>query len=182
MRGIGWAVALGAMASLVPGWARPVDLHALHRSRLTPVHAPAGTSETQFARKIGRGLQRFTNRTGTEACADLCRSPQGAWGAIPVSIGAHAACSTLRECPEGMTPVGRMIHSHPDAAGFEPNAVDFALRNKPLIEGMWWNAGDPTLFSDADYAEPGYLVVQGHLYFQAGRGTERRLGPVDAPR
>ena len=152
-----------------------VDLRALHRQALPEIVLDA-PDEATFARRAGASLSRYSGRTGFEACADICRSPQGTFGALPVSIGAHAACSTLRQCPKGMKPTGRLLHSHPTEARFVANEVDFYLQGKPFRPDTWWTAGDPGLFSDADYAEPGYMIVYGQVWFQRGPGTDQRVG------
>ncbi len=177
----GWVL---AFVMLVPTFSfaqsSPVDLKRLPRSYLQEERAPAHYTEVQFAKQVGQSLNRYSSRTGYEACADICRSSTGTWAALPVSIGSHTSCSTLRMCPAGSKAVGRMIHSHPVERQFEANGVDFALRGLPFIPGRIWFADDPRLFSEADYREPGYMVVYGQLYFQKGKGTEASLGVVGA--
>lgn len=168
----GFLLLLLGMASV-----QGVDLRTLVRTDLGLQRASHTTSEVGFARQVGQTLHRYSSRTGLEGCADLCQSPQGAWSAQAVSIGSHTSCSTLRQCPAGYR-FQHTVHSHPIERRFEANAVDFALRQRPYQAGVWWEADDPRLFSEADYQEPGYLAVQGGLWFQRGRGTEVYLGPL----
>lgn len=157
-----------------------VDLKRLPRSYLQEESAPSHHTEVEFAKQVGQSLNRYSSRTGYEASADICRSSTGVWSALPVSIGSHTSCSTLRVCPAGSRVIGRMIHSHPVEKEFEANGADFAIRGIPFVPGRIWIADDPRLFSDADYREPGYMVVYGQLYFQKGKGTEVSLGRVGA--
>jgi hypothetical protein len=152
-----------------------VDLWSLQRHALPEIILDA-PDEATFVRRAGASLSRYSGRTGFEACGDICKAPDGSFGILPVSIGAHAACSTLRQCPKGMKLTGRLIHSHPTEARFMANPVDFYLQGKPYQANTWWTAGDPGVFSEADYVEPGYLVVYGQVWFQRGVGTEIRVG------
>lgn len=154
-----------------------VNLWSLQRHSLTQITLEA-PDEATFVRRAGATLSRYSGRTGFEACADICRAPDGTFGILPVSIGAHAACSTLRRCPKGMRLTGRFLHSHPTETRFLANEVDFYLQGKPYQPNTWWTAGDPGLFSEVDYAEPGYMIVYGQVWFQNGVGTEVRIGTL----
>lgn len=136
------------------------------------------TDEVSFAKTVGRVLNQYSSRTDFEACAEICRAPNGTWGSQPVSIGAHASCLTNNQCPKGMRPVGRTIHSHPTTRLFLANATDFSIWRKPYQANTWVTADDPALFSDSDFIRPGYLVVFGQLSFQNGPRDIRRLGSV----
>lgn len=56
--------------------------------------------------------------------------------------------------------------------------MDFYLKKIPYRPNQWWDTGDPYLFSDADYKEPGYLVVGGQVWFQARKGQQTLVGPI----
>lgn len=159
--------ALGTCATAVASVAWPPV------QRLFVERAPANTSEQEFARQVGRTLSRFSSRTGFEACAELCRAPNGAWSAQVLTIGAHAACLQTHECP-----TGRGIHSHPIERRFQANAVDAALWNNPRAAGTWVQAEDPAWPSPSDESAPGYLVVYGQLRLHAGAGRWHDLGPL----
>lgn len=149
--------------------------------RLTQIHGEAALSETDFARLVGQSLSRYSARTEYEACAELCRAPQGAWSAQVLTIGSHAACVQTHECPVGTRSIGRGIHSHPIARRFQANAVDAQVWGKPAVANTWVEADDPSLFSESDFNEPGYLAVFGQLYFQAGPKKIKNLGSLTTP-
>lgn len=141
----------------------------------------SGGSELAFAKHVGQTLSRYSARTEYEACANLCRSPSGNWVAEVVTIGSHSSCMVSNRCPSGTQDTGRLIHSHPSSRSFVANEVDFQAWGKPFLPNTRVQADDPTLFSESDFAHPGYLVVNGQLYYQQGPRFIRSLGPIASP-
>ena len=138
----------------------------------------------EFARKVGRILRDHSTATGTEACAMLCRSPLGTWGALPLTIGAHTACPIVNACPPGMTSTGVGIHSHPTTDTYIANAADMAVlggdEHLRRRAGQRVRGGNPEKFSAEDFAGgEGYLATGTTLYHQAGKRSIRNLGSLD---
>lgn len=152
-----------------------LDLNTLPRTPIG-VEQQSGGSEAQFAQQVGGVLQRYSVRTGYEACADICKTSTG-WNAHIVSIGSHMSCSTTRRCEQGRYQT--LIHSHPTERSFEANSMDAAVSRQGVKTGQTVHADDPRDFSEQDYTVPGYLVVYGQVWFQNGKGTERLIGPID---
>ena len=151
---------------------------------LPAVRGDATLDQDAFAQQVGRGLRDHSADTGTEACAMLCRTPSGTWGALPLTIGAHTACPVANVCPQGMTSTGVGIHSHPTADTYVANDADMALlgQEKHLRRrvGQSVRGGNPEQFSAEDFAGgEGYMVSGTTLYHQAGRRAVRNLGPLD---
>ena len=151
---------------------------------LQEVTGEEGQDQDAFAVQVGRVLRDHSARTGTEACAMICRAPSGTWGALPLTIGAHTACPVANVCPQGMTATGVGIHSHPTADTYVANEADMALlgQDKHLRRraGQSVRGGNPEQFSAEDFAGgEGYMVSGTTLYHQAGRRAVRNLGPLD---
>ncbi len=161
-----------------------IGAHALPVTFLPEVRGEAALDQDGFARKVGRVLRDHSATKETEACAMLCRAPSGAWGALPLTIGAHTACPVANVCPQGMTATGVGIHSHPTAETYVANEADMALlgQDKHLRRraGQSVRGGNPEQFSAEDFAGgEGYMVSGTTLHHQAGRRTVRNLGPLD---
>lgn len=152
-----------------------LDLNTLPRTVLG-VEAQHGGTEAQFAQKVAGVLQRYSVRTGYEACADICKTSDG-WFAQIVSIGSHMSCSTTRKCDQGRYQT--LIHSHPIERSFEANRMDETISRHGVKAGQTVAAEDPRDFSEQDYTVPGYLVVYGQVWHQQGKGTERLIGPIE---
>ncbi|WP_254575147.1 hypothetical protein [Stenotrophomonas acidaminiphila] len=153
---------------------------------LAEVTGEAGQDQDAFAQQVGSVLRDHSAATGTEACAMLCRAPSGAWGALPLTIGAHTACPVANVCPQGMTATGVGIHSHPTADTYVANEADMAVlgQDKHLRRraGQSVRGGNPEQFSAEDFdAGEGYMASGTTLYHQAGKRAVRAVGPLDAP-
>lgn len=109
------------------------------------IHGEAGQSIDQFARQIRKRIGRLSGRKQAEVCGAIYLR-NGVYGVDLGYTRQDLACAMDRT--DGFT--GQTIHTHPT-----------------------YSHG---LFSDNDYAAgPGYLVVNGELHHQSGRGTERRV-------
>lgn len=160
---------------MVSGPAFALDLNSLPRTSVG-TESQHGGSEDQFAQKVGGVLQRYSVRTGYEACADICKTSNG-WVAKIVSIGSHMSCSTTRRCDQGR--YHTLIHSHPIEGSFEANRMDEIISGQGVRAGQIVAAEDPRDFSEQDYTAPGYMVVYGQVWHQQGKGTERLVAPIE---
>jgi len=126
----------------------------------------------QFAVSISGPIARYTKNTQHEVCAQICKSPQGDWGAAVTTVGSHVMCPITSVCPEGMTATGQGIHSHPTGSTYKINAADKAV----LLSGPFYHLGakeargQTDVFSAEDFkAGPGYMVTdKGRLMHQDG--------------
>lgn len=160
---------------IISGSSFGLDLHSLPRTTIG-VEEQVGGTEDQFAKQVGGVLQRYSVRTGYEACADICKTADG-WSAKIVSIGSHMSCSTTRKCDRGCYQT--LIHSHPTERSFEANSMDERISRQGVKAGQVLAAEDPRDFSEQDYTIPGYMVVYGQVWHQQGKGTERLIGPIE---
>lgn len=141
---------------------------------LGEVTGQATMTRDEFAALVGAPLALHTRETGTEACAMLCRSPVGDWGATITTVDSHIFCPLTNKCPTEMEPTGISIHSHPESGKYRVNAADWKLSRLSLDRGQVAYREDPSEFSDGDFAAgPGYMTTGSALYFQDGPGTTR---------
>lgn len=132
----------------------------------------ADKSMDQFAVSISGPIAQYTKNTQHEVCAQICKSPQGDWGAVVTTVGSHVMCPITNVCPDGMTATGQGIHSHPTGSTYKINAADKAV----LLSGPFYRLGakeargQTDVFSAEDFkAGPGYMVTdKGRLMHQDG--------------
>lgn len=136
----------------------------------------AAPSTHQMARRLAPLLRRYSQATGMEACARMCRLPSGEVVAQTVTLRSHVTClAPPQTCPEGSTPTQETIHSHPPHRIFRATPVDALGWNEPGIEGKWTHTGYPNAVSEADRAQaPVWLVgTEGQLiWLETPRGQE----------
>lgn len=142
--------------------------------------ASSAMSMDQFAASISDPISQYTKNTQHEVCAQICKSPQGDWGAIVTTVGSHVMCPITSGCPDGMSATGQGIHSHPTGSTYKINAADKAL----LLSGPFYRLGakeargHTDVFSEEDFkAGPGYMVTdKGRLMHQDGPKKVRTIG------
>lgn len=151
---------------------------------LGEVRGDAGLLQDEFAAFVETPMAAHTSETGTEACAMLCRAPNGAWGAAITTVDSHIFCPLTSKCPDSMEATGVSIHSHPASGKYRINQADWRLSNMQLSRGDFAYKEDPRVFSDSDYsAGPGYMTTGSALFYQSGHGTAREVvvpSPADA--
>lgn len=132
-----------------------------------------------FAIHVAYVLRAWTAQSSFEAIANLCHTPDGAkWGALILTIHSHSASPRTDACPDGMVASGVNEHSHPQHMTYPPNAIDKLFLQHPDVTRV---ATLPDTFSDADYAQPGYMVGYRELHFQNGVGTVRTVWKMTEP-
>lgn len=138
-----------------------------------------GSNPDEAALKAAGALKRYTQATGFEACANLCKTPTG-WRIQPISVHSHSACPIVLQCPEGAEPSGLSLHSHRPAGGYLANRADMVLMGIAHAQGSVVAGDRPELFSEEDFQAPGYMVTpRGEVFFQNGRHQVRRVGWSD---
>jgi hypothetical protein len=136
--------------------------------RLETVRLKSGTID-QFAAAVGSQLRAYTKEHKVEACAMMCRAPNGEWGAIPLTINAHGACPIARLCPDGMEAVNESIHSHNVAGAYVARRADIIVVGVEGV-GSTFHADNPDEFSPEDMASgAGYMVSPTRLWHYDGK-------------
>ena len=81
-----------------------------------------------------------------------------------------------------MVSTGETIHSHPQEKRYVVNQNDVIFSNFQFKRGERRSV-TPDRFSNLDYSGgAGYLVTSGELRYQKGRGHERVIGAIIAPK
>lgn len=164
----------------------PVVAHTTVKGHDVPVYlvgeveAPATAGGVDdFAVRMAYVLKAWTADHRVEAIANLCRTPDGSrFGAVILTIKAHASSPQTDACPAGFVMTGANIHSHPQNPTYAPNAIDRLFLMHPDVERV---GTEPDTFSDADYKRPGYMVGAHALHFQNGPGTARDIWDMSKP-
>lgn len=78
------------------------------------IHSVKASSEEDLVQKTEEWMRNFTKTSGHEACANICKSPEGEFSAIFTTSHSQIGCAVSRDrCLDGFSPAGRTIHSHP---------------------------------------------------------------------
>lgn len=133
----------------------------------------------QFLGRVGEAMVRFSRRTRTEACGNICRYPDGRFTVLMVTNDAVTMCAHWKTCPDGAKPVGENIHSHcPSGRRLEARAADEILTRGGTPRGTLIMCKDHD-FSEWDYhAGPGFLATLQGLRLQEGKGTSTFVAPL----
>lgn len=134
-------------------------------------------NEEELVRSVSGVLQKHSQDTGHEACAQICKS-SNQYAAMVTTVGSHIMCPVTNLCPEGFTPTHVGIHSHPGGHSYKINPVDKILLNSPFYKvGATEKRGKNNAFSDEDFASgAGYMVnAQGEIFYQDGPKKIRKI-------
>ncbi|HDS1324908.1 hypothetical protein I5U42_09230 [Stenotrophomonas maltophilia] len=147
-----------------------------------------GEALSDFMLRIAPVLDRHTRESGHEVCGMVAQSADSERFGLRLGTTKGAmTCSMLRSnVPAGMRALNVSIHSHPHTRSVMPTSADVSFyAENPLSSGRMIKRGRServggAYFSNGDYAAgPGYLVAEGQLLYQEGKGTERNLGTFD---
>lgn len=143
--------------------------------RLFTETSQEGETLDAFVVRIAPRLRAYSDATGFEACGVLATDGQR-FGVVVGSIRAHAVCVNSRLfLPEGMTPVGQTLHSHPRGSSYRVNEQDrlFLGMLTPLRSTQ--ERGRPG-FSPEDFSSgSGYVVERNRVLHQEGPDNIREL-------
>ena len=147
----------------------------------TLVSEPSETKEA-FVRRLAIYMQAWTQEHGAEVCGFLATDGER-WGVRLTTQKSQAFCFfAAAMVPEGMTATPETIHTHPSAkngwlaVNDSTRAAAKAIGDYKLgSRGTHWMKVEPGFSGDDYNAGPGYLVVDGRVLHQAGRGTEREV-------
>lgn len=157
-----------------------------HRGESLPVthlatfQADPGESERDFVLRVGSFLDRYTRNNGFEACASLVINDGKLTARVSTSNSQVGCLITIME---GDEPVGRGIHSHPEAGILRLSANDnvFLRGNGGNRNGRVSTVRRTAGPSKTDRAGgPGYLVENGMVVFYTPHGQDEVVGPVAA--
>ncbi len=173
------ALILCALAAMAPAFAAPSLTH------VAELVSEQGEHLEDFVLRIAPMLDRYTRETGFEACGMVAQSPDGERFGVRLGTSQGAMTCEMRRSnvPAGMTALRLSIHSHPHKPTILPTAADVAFyagtqaaNGRMVLRGRPQRVGG-AFFSSGDYASgPGYLVSDGRVLYQEGKGSERDLG------
>lgn len=169
-------------------WAQSVTFgpqgESIVATPVATVVAEPGESDEAFLLRRGKLFRGYTASTGFEACAQICRAPDGRLGLSVYTSGSQIGCAIINKCPEGMVETGESIHSHPQARAIRSNAADraFMRARRPgahVPRYQVLGVEQKSRFSAVDYASgPGYLVDGDVMLYQNGYGKVRQVGVI----
>ncbi|WP_303636565.1 hypothetical protein [Stenotrophomonas tuberculopleuritidis] len=151
-----------------------------------------GEAKEAFLLRIAPEIAAWTEENQAEACAFVAKAKgEDRWGLKVITLRSQFECVfAYGVAPEGMETTSETFHSHPPTSkgGYiklteATRAAAVALGDASLRgvrEMRIENGGE---FSERDFdAGPGYLITNGRLLFQNGRGKKHRrdLGPIEA--
>jgi len=140
-----------------------------------------GEDRVAFLKRVGQVLVEHADRTGHEACGQVCQNVDSTRFAVQVVTNdAHLMCAMWTTCPEGYLPTGTNIHTHcPSGRMLRANAADALFSANRHRRNSTLPPCDDQTFSAQDYAAgPGYLATPDRLLYQAGRRQLQDLGPL----
>jgi len=148
---------------------------------LVLMESEPGEDKIAFLKRVGTLLVEHSDRTGHEACGQVCQNWDSTQYAVQVVTNdAHIMCAMWTTCPTGYLPTGQNIHSHcPGPRRLRANLNDMALSANRIKRGSQLKPCDPNRFSDQDFAAgPGFLATPERLLFQSGRDTVEDMGAL----
>ncbi|WP_323162628.1 hypothetical protein [Stenotrophomonas maltophilia] len=183
-----------AVATLVaggPAWAHggsvpPTGMEPSWKGvHLAEIVSEPGEALEAFMLRLAPVLDRHTRESGHEVCGMVAQSADAERFGVRLGTtkGAMTCSMSRSNVPDGMHALNVSIHSHPHTRSVLPTAADVSFyAENPLSSGRMVKRGRServggAYFSSGDYAAgPGYLVAEGQLLYQEGKGTERNLG------
>ncbi|MBV6883194.1 hypothetical protein [Xanthomonas euvesicatoria] len=183
--------AVMALVAGAPAWAQGGSIpptgteqgwKGLH---LAEIVSEPGEGLEAFMLRLAPVLDRHTRESGHEVCGMVAQSADSEQFGVRLGTtkGAMTCSMSRSNVPAGMRALNVSIHSHPHNRSVLPTAADVSFyAENPLSSGRMVKRGRServggAYFSSGDYAAgPGYLVAEGQLLYQEGKGTERNLG------
>lgn len=168
--------------------AAAVSLLPLQASAAPPQPVGEFISQTgealgDFIVRIAPALDQHTRESGHEVCGMVAADSERYGVRLGTTKGAMTCSLSRSNVPEGMRAMNVSIHSHPHTRSVLPTAADVSFyAENPLSSGRMVKRGRServggAYFSAGDYQSgPGYLVAEGQVLYQEGKGTERTLG------
>ncbi|HGM7285111.1 TPA: hypothetical protein ACKP7V_000884 [Stenotrophomonas maltophilia] len=169
-------------------WSHPPAAVAAKAWSVATHTSEAGETKEAFLLRIAPEVAAWTAENQAEACAFVATDGQR-WGLKLITLRSQFECVfAYGVAPEGMTPTNETFHSHPpaDGGGYVTltegtKAAAAALGDASLRHIKMMRVENGGEFSKRDFdAGPGYLITNGRLLFQSGRGKKNRrdVGPA----
>jgi len=147
-----------------------------------------GEAKEVFLLRIAPEVAAWTAENQAEACAFVATDGER-WGLKLITLRSQFDCVfAYGVAPEGMETTPETFHSHPpaDGGGYitlteSTKAAALALGDPSLRRVRQMRVENRGEFSERDFdAGPGYLITNGRLLFQNGRGKKHRrdVGPA----
>ncbi|HHA2423514.1 TPA: hypothetical protein ACOD9U_001316 [Stenotrophomonas maltophilia] len=187
-------LAVVALVAGGPAWAQggsipPTGMEPSWKGvHLAEIVSEPGEGLEAFMLRLAPVLDRHTRESGHEVCGMVAQSSDTERFGVRLGTtkGAMTCSMSRANVPLGMRALKLSIHSHPHTRSVLPTAADVSFyAENPLSSGRMVKRGRServggAYFSSGDYAAgPGYLVAEGQLLYQEGKGTERNLGRFD---
>lgn len=133
-----------------------------------------GESKQQFLIRVGAELNKFSTVTNYEGCGRLARHADGSYSIRLHTNLSHKGCIVLSSYVlADFEPINDLIHSHPVRSPVVFTKDDAVLAKGEAYAGMRVDVVTKT-FSLQDYdIGAGWLVADGKLMWQNGKGTEK---------
>ena len=159
-----------------------VGAGTVQERELVLMESESGEGQIEFLKRVGRVLVDHSDRTGHEACGQVCQNVDSTRFAVQVVTNdAHINCAMWTTCPTGYLPTGTNIHSHCPKRILRANAADQSFSANSYKIGNRLKPCDPYRFSAQDIASgPGYLATPDSLLYQEGRNAVTDLGELPA--
>lgn len=145
-----------------------------------------GEALGDFTLRLAPALDQHTRESGHEVCGMVAADSDRYGVRLGTTKGAMTCSMSRSNVPDGMRALKISVHSHPHTRSVFPTSADVSFyAENPMVSGRMVKRGRPekvggAYFSHGDYASgPGYLVAEGQVLYQDGKGTERNLGHFD---
>ena len=138
-------------------------------ARIMEFESTSNETKQDFIIRVGLFLKGWTTDNGVEACGRIAVK-DGAYSVILQTSGIQIWCDS-NLIYNGWTDTGETIHSHPDTPKNGVLRLTAKTRQAIGISDAFRKIKRHA-FSEGDYAIPGYLVDNGKLFYQNGKGTE----------
>lgn len=151
---------------------------------IATIDSTENETEQQFVVRVAKFIQKWTNKNNAEICGWVQVNAERKYRVNLVTDGSQVFCMLkYSKIDEGFNSTGKYIHSHPNHDknfivettsntrkankfyGFEVNLPEFYVVERG--------------FSKGDYQTSGWLVDNGSLWYQEGKGTETNLGNLN---
>lgn len=130
-----------------------------HAETIRVMESVQGETKTEFVTRVATFIHGWTDKWGFEACGYITTFQGSLYVVVETNRDTHYCNSTTMV--KGSTYSGETIHSHPSRK--------FGASKSRRKSANW---------SALDYETPGYLVENGWLFYQNGKGTESVIGNV----
>lgn len=128
-------------------------------------------------------MRTYTRETSHEVSGSLCTDQSGRMGISIFTWHAHLSAPYMAGCPLETPIRGDFVHTHPLHGSYVVTAQDAKSINRDRrffkissTHRVYLTATSAARFSPSDYrVGPGYLISDGDVFYQSGKGTARHV-------